>query len=118
MYKEGKMSIIVTTNYKRQQINCQKLESLLPNEEQYTHDCSDRCTNLQNAPIPPQDMAYTKAKGLPNQITLKVGAPIIITVNDMKYKEDGIVNGARGYVDSFQFEDESCINLKIIWIVF
>ena len=73
---------------------------------------------MQNAPIPPQDLPYTKAKGLPNKITLKIGAPIIITVNDMKYKEDGIVNGARGYVDSFQFEDDSCTNLKVIWIVF
>ena len=41
-----------------------------------------------------------------------MGAPIIITVNDIKYKEDGIVNGARGYIDSFQFEEENSSLIK------
>ena len=68
--------------------------------------------------MPPQDLAYTKTKGLPSKIILKVGAPIIITVNDMKYKEDGIVNGARGYIDSFQFEEENGTLIKVIWVVF
>ena len=39
-------------------------------------------------------------------------------MNDLKYKEDGIVNGARGYVDSFQFDDDNDGSLKVIWIVF
>ena len=112
MFKDGKMSIIVTTNLKKEQINQDKLQNLLPNELQYNNDCSDRCTNFETAPKPPQDLSYSKAKGLPNKITLKVGAPILITVNDLKYKEDGIVNGARGFVDSFQFEEESSGNLS------
>ena len=90
---------------------------LLPEEREYTHNCFDRCTNFQNAPIPSEELSYTKTKGLPNRIHLKVGAPILITVNDLKYKEDGIVNGARGHIDSFQFDEEGS-NLKVIWVVF
>ena len=118
MFKEGKMSIIVTTNFKREQINDSKLRKLLPQEQEYIQESMDKCTNFENAPKPPQDLPDTKARGLPNKITLKEGAPIIITVNDKKYKEDGIVNGARGYVDSFQFEDGNETKLKIIWVVF
>ena len=42
----------------------------------------------------------------------------MITVNDIKYKEDGIVNGARGYIDSFQFDEDDSTKLKIVWAVF
>ena len=118
MFKDGKMSIIVTTNLKREKINEEKLRNLIPDELQYDHSCFDKCTNLENAPNPPQDMAYTAAKGLPGKITLMVDAPILITMNDLKYKEDGIVNGARDYVDSFQFDDDNDGSLKVIWIVF
>ena len=45
---------------------------------------------LANAPSPPEDSTYTKTKGLPNKIFLKVGVPILITVYDFKYKEDGV----------------------------
>ena len=90
---------------------------MLPNESPYIHNCFDKCTNFEKAPIPPEDLSYTKTKGLPYKIILKVGAPILITINDQKYKEDGIVNGARGYVDSFQFEENNDA-LKAIWVVF
>ena len=118
MFKEGKISVIVTTNYKREKINTQKLNMLIPEEPSFSHQSSDRCTNLQSAPLPPEDITYTKTKGLPGKIILKVGAPILITVNDLKYKEDGIVNGARGYIDSFQMEDGDTSVIKIIWVVF
>ena len=42
----------------------------------------------------------------------------MITMNDIKYKEDGITNGAHGYIDSFQFSEENPNELKAIWIVF
>ena len=118
MYKEGKISVIVTTNYKREKINTEKLNMLIPEEPSYSHQSSDRCTNLQSAPLPPEDITYTKTKGLPGKIILKVGAPILITVNDLKYKEDGIVNGARGYIDSLQMEDGDTSVIKVIWVVF
>ena len=55
---------------------------------------------------------------MPNKILLKVGAPILITVNDLKYKEDGVVNGAIGHIDSFQMEDKNSTTIKIIRVVF
>ena len=118
MFKEGKISIIVTTNYKREQINNNKLNSLIPDEPPFVNLSIDKCTNMQNAPLPPEDITYTKTKGLPTKIILKVGAPVLITVNDQKYKEDGIVNGARGHIDSFQLEDGSQSTIKVLWIVF
>ena len=42
----------------------------------------------------------------------------MITVNDLKYKEDGVVNGARGHIDSFQMEENDSTTIKIIWVVF
>ena len=80
--------------------------------------CEDKCTNLLDAPPPPKDINYTSTKGLPSKIQLKVDAPIMITLNDPKFKDDGITNGARGYIDSFQFEEENANQLKAIWVVF
>ena len=88
MFKDGKISVIVTTNYKREKINAHKLNMLIPEEPTFIHQSLDRCTNLPNAPLPPEDITYTKTKGLPGKIILKIGAPILITVNDLKYKED------------------------------
>ena len=117
-FKNGDISIIVTTNDKREKINNAKLEELLPNEVAISSTCEDKCTNLLDAPPPPKDINYTSTKGLPSKIQLKVDAPIMITLNDPKFKDDGITNGARGYIDSFQFEEENANQLKAIWVVF
>ena len=82
MFQEGKIGMLVTTNDKREKINREKLENLLPDEESITNICEDKCTNILDAPIPPSDMNYTKARGLPSRLQLKVGAPILITVNE------------------------------------
>lgn len=41
-----------------------------------------------------------KTGNLPTELILKVGAPVVVTTNHSKakYREDGIVNGARGYI--------------------
>ena len=49
-FKNGKVSIIVTTNKRRQEINETKLESLLKNEKSYEVLAIDRSTNLENKP--------------------------------------------------------------------
>ena len=118
MFKNGDISILVTTNDKRERINRSKLENLLPNEPSVSSISEDKCTNLLNAPPPPSSMNYTGAKGLPSELRLKIDAPILITMNDIKYKEDGITNGARGYIDSFQFSEDNPELLKAIWVVF
>ena len=118
MYQKGTIGILVTTNEKRKKINREKLDSLLPYEESVTNMCEDKCTNIINAPIPPSEMSYTQAKGLPSILQLKIGAPILITVNDSKYKQDGICNGVKGYIDSFQYSEDNPENLRAIWVVF
>ena len=39
-------------------------------------------------------------------------------MNDFEYKDDGICNRARGYIDSFQMEEGSNNKIKIVWVVF
>ncbi len=118
MFKSGDINIIVTTNLKRETINNNKLGSLLPGELEYTNESVDKCTNQPNADPPPESLSYSQTKGLPKKLVLKVGAPILITVNDLKYKDDGVCNGARGFIDSFQLEEGSESKIKIIWVVF
>ena len=62
---------------------------------------------MENAPNPLQNLSYTKAKGLPGRITLRI-APVLIMVSDLQYKRDGIMNGVREYMDS--------CNL-VIWVI-
>jgi hypothetical protein len=80
----------------------------------------DRSTNISTPPTLPEDMNYTNTGNLAKSLILKVGAPIILTVihTKAKYREDGIVNSARGYVDSFQMEPKAENEVKAIWVVF
>ena len=118
MFREGKISIIVTTNDKREHINKEKLQKLLPDEDEVSNIATDHCTNQNDAPLPSDTLNYTQTGNLPQKVILKVGAPILITTNDPKYKEDGIVNGAKGYIDSFQFYEQEQTKVKVIWVVF
>ena len=60
----------------------------------------DRSTNLENAPEVSTNLSLTQTGGLEAKLIIKKDAPIIITSNhpQAKYKENGIVNGARGYI--------------------
>ena len=51
-FKNGNLSIIVTTNRKKDLINKQKLLKLLPNEKEYICNSIDRVTNLPNRKVP------------------------------------------------------------------
>ena len=119
MFRNGKLSIIVTTNRKRQEINESKLSSLLPTERSYISEAIDRATNLENAPEVPENMPITKTGSLEKNLILKSNAPIVITSNAAKkYKEDGVVNGARGFVDSLQMSKSDTAYIDVVWIVF
>jgi hypothetical protein len=54
------------------------------------------------------------------KIIIKINAPIVITSNHhiSKYKEDGIVNGARGYIDYLQVSKKDNNDVEVIWVVF
>ena len=119
-FKDGKISIIVLTNKVRQKYNNMKLDTLLKENQTYICDAIDRCTNLENPPTLPTDLPLTKTGQLETNLMLKEDAPIVITSNHLKakYKEDGIVNGAKGYVDSVQVSKKNPDFVEVVWVVF
>ena len=121
-FKNGKLSIIVTVNKKRNLINCQKLEKLLPTEKEYLCNSIDRVKNLPGKQTLPEKLKENPGKtgNLLSELKLKIGAPIVITTNHpkQKYKDDGIMNGARGFVQSIQVSKDNEEKVDIIWVVF
>ena len=120
LFKTGQMSIIVTTNKKRERINLEKLEKLLPDSPEYICNSRDQSTNVSNPPELNENLNYTDTGNLQKSLRLRVGAPIMVTVNHpkAKYKQDGVCNGARGYIDSFQLDKEDKNQVRYIWVVF
>ena len=121
-FKSGKLSIIVTTNGKKDLINHQKLSLLLPHKKEYTCNSLDRVTNLPVGNKLPDKLKDNPGKtgNLQTELKIKIGAPILITSNHskQKYREDGIVNGARGFVHSIQVNENDSEKVEVIWIVF
>ena len=118
-FKNGKLSIIVTTNMKREYVNSKMLSDLLPSGKEYSCSSVDRVINLPNCPslTDKDQLNLNKTGNLPTMLKIKIGAPVVITSNHpkAKYKEDVIVNGARGYVQAVQTSDK---RVEIIWVVF
>ena len=121
-FKLGKLSIIVTTNPKRNIVNSEKLIQLIPYEKEYSCDSIDRITNLPSGHKVPERLKTNPGRtgNLETELRLKVGAPVVITTNHskQKYKDDGIMNGARGFVQSITVAKENPEKVDIIWIVF
>ena len=122
-FKLGKLSIIVTTNRKREHVNNEKLETLLPDVQEYTCNSIDRVTNVPGATLKLSENERSnlgKTGNLPTILKVKVGAPVVVTSNHKKrkFKEDGIVNGARGYVQAVQTDPEDRDKVEVIWVVF
>ena len=105
---------------KREFVNSKMLLDLIPNEREYSCSSIDRVINLPNCPrlTEKDQLNLNKTGNLPTTLKLKVGAPVVITSNHpkAKYKEDGIVNGARGYVQAVQTSENDKVD--IIWVVF
>ena len=118
-YTLGRLSIIVRTNAERDRINSDMLEKLLPNERTYINLAEDD-TNNPNAPKLSKNIPHTQTGQLEGKLTLKVGAPIMITSNheQPRYKNNGIVNGSRGYVDSIQVSKDDPGTVEIVWVKF
>ena len=97
-FKHGNISIIVTTNKKRNLINSQKLAELLPCKKLYVCNCIDYVKNVPGSHKLPANVKDNPGRtgNLLTELNLKVGAPVVITTNHskQKYREDGIVNGA------------------------
>ena len=121
-FKCGKLSIIVTTNAKKDLINHKKLEQLLPHEKEFICNSTDHAVNLPLRDKLPETFKNNPAKtgNLHTQLRLKIGAPIVVTVNHakQKYREDGLVNGARGYVHAIQTSKTDPEIVDVVWVVF
>ena len=119
-FREGKVSNIVMTNRVRQEINDYKLDTLLPQTKSFTSIAQDRSTNLENPPEVPHNLSLTQTGGLETRLTIKKDSPVVITSNHPKarYKEDGFVNGAKGYVESVQVSTKDPVKVEVIWVVF
>ena len=80
---------------------------MITNEKEYNCNSVDRVTNLPGKHKLPNRLKNNPGKtgNLQSELKLKIGAPVVITSNHykQKYREDGIVNGARGYVQSSKF---------------
>ena len=121
-FKKGKVLIIVTTNPKKDLINLEKLAKLLPNEREYICNSTDRVTNLPVENKVPEKLSENPGKtgNLQEDLRLKVGAPVVITKNHSKtkYKEDGIMNGARGFIQAIQTSTSNPEKVEVVWVIF
>ena len=65
-------------------------------------------------------MPLTRTGQLETQFLLRKGAPVMVTSNhqQVRYKNNGIVNGSRGFVDSIQMSKENPNEPEIVWVVF
>ena len=119
-FTSGRVGMIVTTNARREEINHQKLRRLLHNREEYVCLSNDKVTNKdQHTPVP-GTLSYSKTKGMMKNLIIQQGAPVMITINHKttRYKEDGIVNGAKGYIDYIQMSQKNPDIVEVIWVVF
>ena len=68
------------------------------------------------------NIPYTQTANLPSVLNLKLNIPVMITVNSTtkRFKENGIVNGARGFIEGLEFttRKDGTKRLNIIWVVF
>ena len=65
-------------------------------------------------------MTITQTGGLEQMLKVTRNAPIVITCNHhlARHKEDGIVNGARAFIDSIQVSSKNKDEVEVIWVVF
>ena len=107
---------------KKDLINYQKLAQLLPEEKEFTCNSVDRVTNLPTRNKVPEELNKNPGKtgNLQTELKLRVGAPVVITSNHskQKYREDGIVNGARGFVQAIQVNQENREKVEVVWVLF
>ena len=87
-FKLGNLSIIVTTNKKKDLINRQKLADILPDGKEYVCNSIDRVTNLPDRKLPNRLKDNPgKTGNLQTELRLKVGAPVFVTTNHSKKKK-------------------------------
>ena len=119
-YASGKLCIIVAGNTERREINKAMLEKLLPHKKNFKILSSDQSTNVRNPPPLSKKLALAQTGQLEGNLDIREGAPVMVTSNhpQKKYKENGMVNGARGYIDSIQTSKDDQDVVEVIWVKF
>ena len=106
-------------NKRRENINNQLVRKFYPEEELFEHHARDNIPG-ENIFID-QKLPYTKTGNLAHTLALKKKVPIMLTINSTNslFKQNGIVNGQRGYIDHLEFENkDNQTRLKVIWVIF
>ena len=119
-FKNGTVSIVVTTNEDREAINLAKLRALLPNAKEYTCLSNEKVTNRKHHTPVPETVCKHQTHGMMKKLIIREGATVMITTNHQvpRYKEDGLTNGAFGYIDFIQVSKKDPEVVDIIWVVF
>ena len=121
-YAKGKLSIIVTGNAEREEINLWKIGQLLPSHKykHYTNFSDDNPTNLKNPPPLDPNLPLTQTGQLEQRVLFCQGAPVMMTSNHpvKRHKNNGLVNGARGYIDSIKASKDDPDVPEIIFVRF
>ena len=99
-----------------------KLAELLPHEQEYSCNSEDRVINVPGKAKLPKKIQDNPGNtgNLQEVLKLKVGAPVVMTKNHAKtkYKEDGLMNAARGFIKANQVSKKDPEKVEIIWVVF
>ena len=94
----------------------------MSHEKEYICDSIDRVTNLPSDSGVPKRLNLNPGRtgNIQHQLKLRIGAPIVVTSNHSKrkYREDGITNGSRGYVQAIQCSKDNPDKVDIVWVVF
>ena len=91
---------------------------MLPDEEEHTCLTIEKIKNPDTYKPAMGAVSFHKKKGMLQNLIIRNKAPVIITTNHSigRYKEDGISNGSRGYIDYIQTDKDG--KVTIIWVVF
>ena len=110
------MAYIVADNKRREEINNNLVEKFHADDDMVENVAVD---DFSGEGYVDEKLPYTQTGNLPRNLKVKKNVPIMITVNSInkRYKENGIVNGARGYIVDYELVDVPEKN-KIIWVLF
>ena len=119
-WKMGEILYIVKDNKKREEINMRKLSEFKPDESIFCFEAKDTALDSDREANISNDVPYTQTGYLPKSISVKREAPVMLTQNhsNRKFREDGICNGNRGFVDRVDFSNKPGRESEIscIWV--
>ena len=121
-WKNGEVLYIVKDNKKREEINMRKLSEFEPVQPIYTSTSKDISIDSDQTANISADVPYTQTGYIPKSISVKKNAPIMLTQNhtNRSFREDGICNGNRGFIDRVDFSKKPGHENEIscIWVEF